>query len=418
MAPEQLRAIAAQVQIDRVMERINLLAERARNSTGGVDRLAFSPEEAEAMRLVAGWMEEAGLAVAYDALGNMFGSTDGNVPGTAVVMAGSHLDSVPNGGAYDGVLGVVGAIEAVEAMRATGFRPVLPLEVVVWRCEEAARFGQGRLGTLFFTGERSLEAIRRMDGAEELLAPYLEEAACLPQRAADRPLRGYLEIHIEQGRRLESSSTNLGIVTAIPGATRWRISLSGRADHSGATPMGMRRDALAAAAELILAVERAGMEERSHETVATAVALQARPGAWNVVPGWAEVLIDARGIGRESIDRALGLIREAAREIASRRGVEISFEEVTRGTPVRLDESMVALVERIAFALGSSTARMPSGAGHDAQTLAPYVPTGMIFVPSIEGISHSPREKTSPEDLRVGVQVLAGSWAALAAVQE
>ena len=414
MEPELLRALASKVQIDRLMDRISLLAEKARGSAGGVDRLAFSPQEAEAARLVAGWMEEAGLTVAFDAIGSMFGSTDGNRPGVGVLMAGSHLDSVPNGGAYDGVLGVVGAIEAVEAMRAIGIAPNVPLEVVAWRCEEASLFGQGRLGSLFFTGELSLETVRQWERPGLPLASLLDEAARLPQRAADRPVQGYLEMHIEQGRRLEVDGTTIGAVTAIPGATRWQIHLSGRADHSGATPMGMRRDALAAAAELILAVERAGMAERALETVATAAAIRALPGAWNVIPGLVELQTDIRGIEQESIDRALDFVREAARAIASQRQVEISFEEKTRGKPVRLDEGMVSRVENTARSLGMSVVRMPSGAGHDAQTIVPYAPVGMVFVPSVDGISHAPEEKTRPEDILAGVQVLAGTWASLA----
>jgi len=178
--------------------------------------------------------------------------------------------------------------------------------------------------------------------------------------------------------------------------------------------MGMRRDALAAAAELILAVERAGMAERALETVATAAAIRALPGAWNVIPGLVELQTDIRGIEQESIDRALDFVREAARAIASQRQVEISFEEKTRGKPVRLDEGMVSRVENTARSLGMSVVRMPSGAGHDAQTIVPYAPVGMVFVPSVDGISHAPEEKTRPEDILAGVQVLAGTWASLA----
>ncbi len=414
MEPDLLRTVSSKVQIERVIGRISLLADKARDTAGGVSRLAFSSAEAEGLALVARWMEEAGLTVAYDALGNMFGSTDGNSSGVRVLMAGSHLDSVPNGGAYDGVLGVIGAIEAVEAARAAGVKSAVPMEVVVWRCEEAALFGQGRLGSLFLAGELSLNTVRQWEKADLPLDRYLQDAARLPQRAGDRSIGGYLELHIEQGRRLEASNTTIGAVTAIPGATRWRIGISGRADHSGATPMGMRRDALAAAAELILAVERAGMAERTRETVATAAAVRALPGAWNVIPGQVELLTDIRGIEQESIDRALEFVREAARGIASQREVEISFEDVTRGKPVLLNEAMVSRVESAARALNMSVVRMPSGAGHDAQTIAPLAPTGMVFVPSIGGVSHSPQEFTRPEDILAGVQVLAGTWAALA----
>jgi len=409
-----LEVLASKVNIDRVQERISLLAEQARDPRGGVTRLAFSTEEARAMETVAGWMEEAGLTVAHDGLGSMFGSTDGNRQDTVVVMAGSHLDTVPNGGPLDGVLGVVGAIEGVEAVRAADIPLARPMEVVVWRCEEAARFGQGRLGSLYFTGELSLDTIRSWERSDLPLSRLLEQVAQRPQRASGRALGGYLELHIEQGRRLEDGGKTIGAVTAIPGATRWRIEIVGRADHSGAAPMGMRRDALAAAAELVLAVEQAGMAECAEESVATAVAIRAMPGAWNVVPGRVELQTDIRGIDQVSIDRALAFVREAARAISTRRGVEIRFEDVTRGKPVQLDESLVGLVEATARALGYPVARIPSGAGHDAQTIAAHAPAGMVFVPSVGGISHSPEEATSPADILAGVRVLTCAWATLA----
>ena len=414
MAQSYLKDIATKVQIDRVMERIGLLAEMARDSTGGVTRLAFSPQEADATQLLANWMEKAGLTITFDAIGNMFGSTDGNASNVGTVGAGSHLDTVPNGGAFDGVLGAVGALEAIEAMKAAGYRPKTPLEIVVWRCEEAALFGQGRLGSLYYTGELSLETIRSWEKPDLPLSRYLEQAAGLLQREPSRFLRSYLELHIEQGRRLEISNTPIGVVTAIPGATRWQINISGRADHSGATPMGHRRDALCAAAELVLAVEKVGMEERGNETVATATSIRTLPGAWNVVPGWAQILTDIRGIDQASIDRTLESIRKISGEIAVRRQVGITVEEVTRGKPVQLDEQIVGQIESVALTLGHPAIRMPSGAGHDAQTIAPYSPTGMIFVPSIDGISHAPEENTKPEDIEAGVQVLAATWALLA----
>lgn len=417
MEANRLRTIAAAVKIDRVMDRLGLLAKQAASSSGGVTRLAFSPQEREAMDLVVNWMEQAGLTVSYDALGNMFGTNDGNAPDGRPVMAGSHLDTVPGGGAYDGTLGVVGAIEAVEVMKAADFRPSSPVEIVVWRCEEAARFGQGRIGSLYHTGELTMENLRRLETAEVHLDSYLREAAGLPQRAPQRKASGYLELHIEQGRRLEAAATPIGVVTAIPGATRWRITVTGRADHSGATPMGLRRDALAAAAEVILAAERVGMEERSHEIVATAVNTQCRPGAWNVVPGWAEVWTDIRGIEQKSIDRALDTLRQITAIVARQRGVEIEIQEVTRGKPVQLNEAVLHQVEEAARGLNLRTSRLPSGAGHDAQTVAPYVPTGMIFIPSIGGISHAPEERSHPQDILAGVQVLAGTWAALASVE-
>ncbi|MGI5835688.1 MAG: M20 family metallo-hydrolase [Chloroflexota bacterium] len=414
MEPELQLAIADQVRIDRVMERIHLLADKAGDPGGGVTRLAFSHQEVEAMQLVAKWMEEAGLTVVYDALGNMYGSTDGNATGAEVVAAGSHLDSVPNGGAYDGVLGVIGAIESVASMRAAGFQPKVPLEIVAWRCEEAALFGQGRLGSLYYTGQLSIDTIRSWEKPGLPLGRYLEEVAHLPQRKEGRRFRSYLELHIEQGSHLDTNAIPIGIVTAIPGYARWRITVKGRADHSGATPMDMRKDALCAAAELILAVENAGMKERSRKTVATSTDIRVLPGTWNVIPGTAEMLADIRGIDQESLDRTLADIRQVTMEIAQRRQVEIAIEEASRCTPVQLDETIIAQIEKVTQALGIPATRMPSAAGHDAQTIAIYTPTGMVFVPSIDGISHAPEENSRPEDIEAGIKVLATTLAALA----
>lgn len=414
MNDEQLRAVAAAVKIDRVMGRIRELAAQAPSGQGGVTRLPFSPQEAKGMETVAGWMEEAGLTVAYDALGDMYGSTDGNRSGAPVLMAASHLDSVPNGGAYDGILGVVGAIEAMEAMRAAGAQPGVALEIAVWRAEEASVFSQGRLGSVYFTGQVRLETIRSWDRPGLGVAEDLERMAARPQRAPGRTVRGYLELHIEQGRRLEEAGIPIGVVTGIPGAIRWRIELKGRPDHSGATPMGSRRDALAAAAELILEMERAGLDEREYDTVATVAAVQVTPGAWNVVPGWAELRTDVRGTDVESVERVLERVRQKGAQMEAERGVAFSYEETTRGKPVKLDVATTDRIEATAELLGLRNRRMPSGAGHDAQTVAPYCPAGMVFIPSVGGVSHCPEEESRPEDIRAGIQLLAATWASLA----
>ncbi len=406
------RRVAEAVDLGRVLARLEALAQFGLGANGGINCPGFSDPEAEANALVGDWMRQAGLTVARDAIGNIFGSTDGNQPGVSPLAAGSHLDTVPDGGRYDGRLGVIGAIEAIEALRAAGVTPTSPLEVIVWRCEEPSRFPSGRIGSRFFGGEVTIDELlphgTRFGLAERLAA---EARQGLPQRATGRALAGYLELHIEQGKRLEEADTQIGIVTAIAAATRVRIEIIGVADHSGATPMGLRHDALCAAAELILATERVGFARADEQIVATAVRIAAEPGALNVVPGRVELWLDVRGIAAPPIAATLAQLRREAAAIAAARAVTIAFEETAAGTPIAFAPATVAALDATARALGYTTMRLPSGAGHDAQTIAPLAPAGMIFVPSVAGISHAPAEFTPPDAIGRGVRVLA-AWLA------
>ena len=413
--PEAVRRIVAAVDPGRVSARLEALAQIGAQPDGGITCTGFSDEEAEANALFCDWMRAAGLTVARDELGNLFGSTDENQSGVSPFAAGSHLDTVPNGGKYDGRLGLVAALETIEAIRATGIELAHPLELIVWRCEEPSRFPAGRIGSQFFSGELTLAELLPQGAAFGLAGRLEAESAQeIPLRAGGRVLAGYLELHIEQGKRLEEAGAQIGIVSAIAGATRLRIEINGAADHSGATPMGLRQDALCAAAELVLATERAGFAHAREDVVATAVRITAEPGALNVVPGRVELWLDVRGIDAIPIAAAIEEIRVAAREIASTRGVTIAFDRTDAGTPIVFPQATVASLERTARALGFSTLTMPSGAGHDAQTVAPLAPSGMIFVPSIAGISHSPAEYSTPEAIERGVRVLAAEWTRLA----
>jgi hydantoinase/carbamoylase family amidase len=407
--------VAEAIDVGRVLSRLALLAQIGAQPDGGITCLGFSDEEAEANALFASWMREAGLTVTRDAIGNLFGSTDQNHPGVSPFAAGSHLDTVPNGGKYDGRLGLVAALETIEAIRAAGVELARPLEVVVWRCEEPSRFPSGRIGSQFFSGELTLADLQQ-EGEQFGLADRLSQEAAqeMPTRAGGRDLAGYLELHIEQGKRLEDAGTQIGIVSAIAAATRVRITINGAADHSGATPMGLRRDALCAAAELILATEQAGLARTAENIVATAVRITAEPGALNVVPGRVELWLDVRGTDSLLILETIGAIREAADRIAESRGVTIGFEQNAAGIPVTFPPGVVSALEQAARGLGFTTQIMPSGAGHDAQTLAPLAPSGMIFIPSAAGISHAPAEYSSPEAIERGVRVLAAAWTRLA----
>jgi hydantoinase/carbamoylase family amidase len=396
-----------------VLARLDELATFGGQADGGVTRLAFSEEEMAARDRVGDWMRSAGLDVRFDRFGNMFGSTDANQPGAHVSMSGSHIDTVPNGGRLDGALGVVAAVEAVDAMRRVGRLPPRPLEVVVWRCEEPVRFSQGKVGSLLFSGRLAPDDVRPLEKPPIDLNAMMMQESARPQRAETRTVASVLELHIEQGSVLERAERQLGVVTAIAAPIRTRMTFLGRADHSGATPMAHRRDALCGAAQLILGVEAAALEEQAAASVATTSAVDCVPGAMNVVPGAVTLLVDLRGVEEASIVRLQDTIRARAEGIARDRSLDLEFETLSVGTPTRLRPEVVGCVERALRDLGYDPVLMPSGAGHDAQCLATSADVGMIFVPSIGGVSHSPEERTAPEDIVAGARALAAAWFAM-----
>lgn len=414
-AAEDLRKVASAVEGERLLERLDQLALVGADPSGGTTRIAFSPEEDAALQLVSDWLEQAGLTPTYDDFGNLFASNDGNQPGAVTSASGSHLDTVPNGGPLDGALGVVAAIEAVEAMRAAEALPPRPLEVVIWRCEEPVRFSQGKVGSLLFSGQLTLDELSPLGEPPFDVASALSRENRQPRRDASRRIGSLLELHIEQGRRLERAGLPVGVVTAVAAPIRGRITIEGRADHSGSTPMDDRRDALAAAAEVVLAVEDAGRSEAKSESVATSADITCHPGAINVVPGRAEVLVDIRGVDPTSMERLVEGISASCEMIASRRALDIHITILSRGVPTVLRESVIRRLEEVVRTLGHEPLLLPSGAGHDAQCLAGSADVGILFAPSVDGVSHSPGEFTRPEDVIESARALAAGWLALAA---
>jgi len=283
------------------------------------------------------------------------------------------------------------------------------MEVVVWRSEEPYRFVQGRVGSLVYAGKLGVADLTPRDPAFDIAAALAEEPDH-PRRAQGRNLTTLLELHIEQGRRLEQAGIDIGVVTAISGATRLRLTLTGATDHSGATPMSLRHDALCAAAEVVLAAEQAGNAEQLPESVATAAILTALPGAMNVIPGRAELYLDIRSTDIASVERMVQAISSAAVTVGKRRDIAVEIAPLTRAAPVDLDVTLVAQIEESARALGYSMTRMASGAGHDVQSVADLARTGMIFVPSRGGISHAPEEYTAPDAILRGIRALAATW--------
>lgn len=417
MSADARHGVAAAVSPQRLLGRLEELARIGADSSGGVTRIAFSAEERAATELVGSWLREAGLTVAFDGFGNLFASTDANAPGAVPSLCGSHLDTVPSGGRFDGALGVVAAIEAVEAMRAAAALPRRPLEVVVWRCEEPVRFAHGKVGSLLFSGQIGMSDLHPVQDPPLDLQGALRADGERPLRDPSRGVASCLELHIEQGRRLEDAGAQIGVVTAVAAPIRLRLTVTGRADHSGATPMDARRDALCAAAEVVLAVERAGRAERHAESVATTADVDVSPGAMNVVPGAAALLVDIRGIDGASMERVRAQIAAACDEIGGRRGVEIAVATLSHGAPTRFDDRVVDALAETAEALGHPPLRLPSGAGHDTQCLAGMAACGMLFVPSVAGISHAPDELTRDADVVAGTRVLAAAWCRVADAQ-
>ena len=393
----------------RLWGRLRELAEIGRHEEGGVARLSFTPEEREAKDLVASYMREAGLAVREDAVGNLFGRREGRDPDAPAVLVGSHVDSVRNGGDFDGPLGVLGGIEVLQTMEEGGVETERPVEVVAFTDEEGARFSLGMIGSRALTGELSREDLRHEDQSGVSIAGAMREAGLDPDRigeAARSPdsLAAYLELHIEQGKVLEGEGLPVGVVTGIAGPVWLRLSLSGEAGHAGTTPMGARRDALAAAAEVVGIVEEAAAATGS--TVGTVGQIGARPGGINIIPGRVDLSLDLRDIDEATRDVVEGRIRERAGEACGRRGIGLEFEEIQRLPPAPCSAEIRASIAAACEREGFRPFSLPSGAGHDGMHVAGLCPMGMIFVRSRDGVSHNPREWSNPEDCEAGCKVL------------
>ena len=393
----------------RLWKRLSELAEIGKQRGGGVARLSFTPEERAAKDLVASHMEEANLSVREDAAGNLFGRREGRNPDAPAILIGSHVDSVLNGGDFDGPLGVLGGIEVLQTMDEEGVETEHPVEVVAFTDEEGARFSLGMIGSRALTGTLSQEDLRHEDKEGISIERAMRDAGLDPGKivGAARPsdsLAAYLELHIEQGKVLEDEDLPVGVVAGIAGPVWLRLSFAGEAGHAGTTPMDARRDALAAAAEVIGVVEREAASTGS--TVGTVGQIEARPGGINIIPGLVELSLDLRDIDEAVRDEVEGRIRERAGEVCERRGVDLSFEELQRLPPAPCSEGIRDVIAAACEKEGIRPYSLPSGAGHDGMHVAELCPMGMIFIRSRDGISHNPKEWSSPEDCEAGCKVL------------
>jgi hydantoinase/carbamoylase family amidase len=376
-------------------------AARIGAERGGVSRFAWTPELAEANAWLIARLQELGLETEMDAAGNVLGRWEEG-EGSAVLV-GSHLDTVPRGGRYDGALGVLAALDVVRSLKRAGATVRRPLWVVSFNDEEGGRFQTGMLGSRAFVGDLDLEDWRARGVGDAMAAAGFDFDRLPDARGIDR-VGAYLELHIEQGPVLEQEGVDIGIVTAIAGLLGFRVRLTGEANHAGTTPMASRRDALAGASRVVLAL-RDEARERGDMTANVGI-LSIAPGGFNVIPGTAELTIDVRAGDAETFARAERFVREVLERVAQEEQLELEVAETHRKQPTPLDLELQDVLADAAVAEGATVRRMPSGAGHDAMVLAKHVPAAMLFVPSRAGISHSPDEYTTPEHCALGARVL------------
>jgi N-carbamoyl-L-amino-acid hydrolase len=391
---------------DRLLRRLDDLAAVGSTGDGGVSRLALTDDDRAGRDLVVEWMEDLDLEVSVDRIGNIVGSRSGLTDGPPV-MTGSHVDTVATGGRYDGNLGVLAGLEVVETLVEAGVTTQRPLAVGVFTDEEGSRFSPDMLGSLVYVGGMTLAEgldARSADGVrlgDELQRIGYAGVVPVPRTAP----AAFVELHIEQGPVLETEGFTIGAVTGVQGISWQRVLLTGQANHAGTTPMHLRRDAGYVAAAIATGVRRIALE-RGGGTVATVGSLGLDPDLVNVVARRAELTIDLRHPDERELRLVEAAVAELVAEVAATEGVEVAIERLARFEPVVFDETIVDLVAGVAADRDLPVRRMVSGAGHDAQMLARVCPTGMIFVPSHDGISHNPVEHTDPDDLVAGADVL------------
>src|SRR5215212_5590949 len=395
-----------QLRIDgkRIMDHILVLAEFGKNPQGGVSRVAYSDADKQGREYVLGLLRDAKLEVRIDAAGNLIGRRAGSA-NLAPLLIGSHVDSVPEGGNYDGVVGSMGAIEVAHTLAENNVTTRHPLEVVIFQNEEG-----GLIGSRAMDGELTEKELGLVSRSGKTIREGIKFIGGDPTRLADvRRRKGdiaaYLELHIEQGGILESEKINIGVVEGIVGINWWDVTIEGFANHAGTTAMNNRQDALLAGAKFIEAVNRVVTSVPGRQ-VGTVGRINALPGAPNVIPGKVVLSLELRDLDAAKVNMLFERIKAEAEKIAAESKTKFDFKEINVNIPALTDPKIRSLITEAAHGIGLTTKQMPSGAGHDAQDIARLGPVGMIFIPSVGGISHSPREFSPPEDIANGANVL------------
>jgi N-carbamoyl-L-amino-acid hydrolase len=394
------------VNSQRLGQRIVALAEFGKNANGGLDRVAFSETDIQGRKFLISLMKEAGLDVRVDEAGNIIGRREGLSSKSPPIMFGSHSDTVPDGGRYDGALGVLGAIECAQVLYENDIITQHPFEVIVFTDEEG-----GLVGSRAMTGTLTPDALNVVSHSGKTVRQGIIDLGGNPEKL-DRVVRkegdikAFIEIHIEQGKILETKNIDIGVVEGIVGISWWDVTIEGFSNHAGTTPMDMRQDALLAASFLVIAVNRVVTSVPGSQ-VGTVGRIKAEPGAPNVIPGKVVMSLELRDLSGDKIQSLYETINKEAQNIAEKTGTKISFSSIdAMAIPAPTDTRIRKYIDKSAKELGLTTLFMPSGAGHDAQDMAKIAPTGMIFIPSVGGISHSPKEFSRPDDITNGVNVL------------
>lgn len=397
------------VQSQRLQRTLEALSVYGRNADGGVTRLGFSDEDMAARKYVMGLMREAGLDVRVDPAGNIFGRRAGSEK-LPVLLFGSHIDSVRHGGNFDGDVGSMGAIEVVRALDDAHITTRHPLEVVIWVNEEGNHFALGTFGSAAAAGAIDPEVLNRKDEQGKTLADWLriygqDPARFLQAKIAPGSVAGYVELHIEQGGVLDKANVPIGVVQGIVGIKEWSCVVTGLANHAGTTPMNSRQDALAAAAREVLAL-REEVRRVPGRQVVTVGRMTVEPGAQNVIPGRVQFSVDMRDLESAKIDDIWSRAQQRFAEIAREENVTNQCTLMDSIEPAKTNPAFMDMIRAAAHSAGLGTLDLPSGAGHDAQNVAKFAPMGMIFIPSRGGISHSPKEYSSWEQVADGAEVL------------
>jgi ureidoglycolate amidohydrolase len=420
--PSARRREKMKLEIDqeRLLQELETLASFSDAETPAVTRVVFTPTDLKARAWVISRCEEAGINVRQDAIGNIFARWSGADPAAPAVGTGSHIDAIPNAGKYDGVVGVLGGLEAIRALQRSGFRPKNSIELLVFATEEPTRFGIGCLGSRLLSGTLSADAAGRLTDRDGESKDEVCRKAGLTGNLQDvRLAKGYykafVELHIEQGPLLERAQTPLGIVSSIAAPASLRISIEGAGGHAGGVLMPDRRDALCAAAELILAVEGAARSSGAPDTVATVGVCEVFPGAVNSIPSRVRMTLDIRDTDLARRDGVMQTIERTSQNIAAKRQVSIQSELLNADAPTDCDREVRAALADSCRQHGFKFLEMVSRAYHDSLFMSRIAPTGMLFIPCRNGYSHRPDEYAAPEDIAQGVLVLAETLAKLSA---
>ncbi|MCS0655317.1 Zn-dependent hydrolase [Cytobacillus firmus] len=400
------------VNLEKVQEKIESHIDTLSNYTAtpgrGTTRLTYSQEDLLARQYIKERMKAVGLTVREDGLGNIFGKLDGSLKDAPSVLVGSHFDSVPNGGSYDGPAGVVAGLEVASLFTEYGLTPKYPLEVIALIEEEGSRFGGGLMGSRGMTGllaEEDFKALKDKDGittVEAMEKIGLDQS--LPKVRDPQTVKAYLELHIEQGPVLEEKNIPIGVVETIVGLTQLEVTVKGKAGHAGTTPMDRRSDALVAAAGMIAQFPGLAAEE-GEGTVVTTGRLQVYPNGANVIPDQTVFSVDIRSGREEHVQNVIQKVKELAESYLDS-GLEITVEQLLYIQPKEMNKEIVSLLKEKSSKLGFPSCSMNSGAGHDAMVFADYTSTGMLFIPSKNGLSHCPEEWSDSRHIAEAVQIL------------